>query len=145
MRLGLVGVGEVTGRFDDDVDAQVAPREQRRVALRQHLDLFAVDRDRALTEADLAGEGSEHGVVLQQVGQGLGVRQVVDGDDLDIAAMRGRDRAVEVAPDTAETVDADTNSHDGAPRSRNWRLVAPLVTCWFTTWDGITTLTDCRA
>ena len=112
MRLRLFGVGEVAGRLDDDVDAELAPRELRGVALRQHLDLFAVDGDRALTEADLAGEGAEHGVVLQQVSQRLGVGEVVDRDDLDVAAVRSRDGAVEVAPDAAETVDADTNAHD---------------------------------
>ena len=36
--LGLVGVGEEAGRLDDDVDAEVAPRQLGRVALGERLD-----------------------------------------------------------------------------------------------------------
>ena len=43
-----VGVGEEAGRLDDDVDAQVAPGQLRRVALGEHLDRLAADGDRRL-------------------------------------------------------------------------------------------------
>src|SRR6266853_79829 len=39
----LVGVGEEAGRLEHDVHAQVAPRQCRRVPLRQDLDLVTVD------------------------------------------------------------------------------------------------------
>ena len=41
----LVGVGEEAGRLDDDVDAEVLPRQLAGVALGEGLDDLAVDRD----------------------------------------------------------------------------------------------------
>ena len=43
--LGLGGVGEEAGRFDDDLGAYAGPVELGRVALGEDLDLFAVDGD----------------------------------------------------------------------------------------------------
>ena len=40
---GVVAVGEEAGRLDDDVDAEVAPRQRGGVALGEHLELLAVD------------------------------------------------------------------------------------------------------
>ena len=42
----FVGVGEDAGALEDDVDAQVAPRQVGGIALREDLDLAAVDDDR---------------------------------------------------------------------------------------------------
>ena len=41
--LGAVAVGEETGRLEHHVDAEVAPRQHRRVALGQHPDLAVAD------------------------------------------------------------------------------------------------------
>ena len=53
---------------------------------------------------------AQHGVVLEQVRERGGVREVVDRDDVDVGAgfLRG---AEEVAADAAEAVDADANGH----------------------------------
>ena len=40
---GLVGVGEEARRLEDDVDAEIAPGQRRRVLLLEDLDLAAVD------------------------------------------------------------------------------------------------------
>ena len=40
-----LGLGEAAGRLDDDVHAEVAPRQVGRVALREDLDRLAVDDD----------------------------------------------------------------------------------------------------
>ena len=42
--LRVLAVGEAAGGLDDDVDAQVAPRQVGRVGLGEHLQLVAVDR-----------------------------------------------------------------------------------------------------
>ena len=49
-------------------------------------------------------------VVLEQVTQGLGVREVVDADELDVGAvaLRGAD---DEAADATEAVDAYAHSH----------------------------------
>ena len=63
---------------------------------------------------DVAVEPTQDAVVLQQVGQGLVVGQVVDADDLDVGAGRTHGTE-EVAADPAEAVDTYTNGHCGAP------------------------------
>ena len=45
VRPGLGGVGEEAGRLDDDVGAELLPRQRRRVALLEHLDACAADDD----------------------------------------------------------------------------------------------------
>ena len=107
-------LGEEAGRLDHDVDAEVAPRQRRRVALAEDLDLVAVDDERVAEHRYLARERAEDGVVLEQVAQRGGAREVVDGDDLDVRARLVR-RAEDVAADAAEAVDADAYSH--GPRS----------------------------
>ena len=70
MGRGLVAGGEVPGRLDHHVDAEVAPRQLRRVRLDEDLQLLAVDVDAAvLAQLDRARVGTEDRVVLEQVGQ----------------------------------------------------------------------------
>ena len=45
VRPGLGGVGEEAGRLDDDVGAELLPRQVRRVALLERPDLAAADDD----------------------------------------------------------------------------------------------------
>ncbi|MPM30687.1 hypothetical protein SDC9_77237 [bioreactor metagenome] len=108
--LGLGGVGEAAGRLDHDVRADLAPRQRRRILLRVGHDLVAVDREGLLVVRDLAVEAAEDRVVLEQVGEGVVVGQVVDADDLDISAG-GDQGSVEVTADAAETVDANLDGH----------------------------------
>src|SRR3546814_11313603 len=79
---GLLG-GEDAGALQHHVDAQLAPRQLRRVALGQHLHLLAVDLDVVLAGLDLARVGPVHGIILQAVRVRLGGAKVVDGDALD--------------------------------------------------------------
>src|SRR5690606_13360378 len=62
-------------------------------------------------------------VVAQHVGQVVGLEQVVDRDDLDVLAEVLHRRAQHVAPDAAETVDADPDCHDCPTPGRglDWR------------------------
>ena len=41
----IVGVGEMAGRFDHDVDAELFPRKQRRIFVLKHADVVPVDHD----------------------------------------------------------------------------------------------------
>ena len=50
-----------------------------------------------------------HRIEAQEMRVGLDRRQVVDGDDLDIIALRFHDGAQHVAADAAEPVDGDPN------------------------------------
>jgi hypothetical protein len=115
---GAVPVGEAAGRLDHDVDAEVAPGELGGVALGEGADPGAVDRDRLVVVGDVAVEAPEGGVVLEQVGEGVVVGEVVDRHDLDVQVMLGDGGGVpgrpeEVAADAAEAVDphADGSHH----------------------------------
>src|SRR4051794_37621435 len=83
------------------------PRPRGRVALGQALEAVAVDDDVVAVELDGARVRPEDRVVLEQMGERLGVRQVVDRHELDVRAGR-LGGAEEVASDPAEAVDADT-------------------------------------
>ena len=56
-------------------------------------------------------EAAQDGVVLQQVGQGRGVGQVVDSHDLDVRALL-QQRAEVVTTDAAKAVDAYADRHE---------------------------------
>ena len=113
--LGGVGAGgEEAGRLDHDVDAELAPGQGGRVALGEDLELLAVGDDRVAVDLDPAGVAAEDRVVLEQVGHRRRVDQVVDGDEVDVR-VRLLGGAEDVAPDTAETVDADLHSHELIP------------------------------
>jgi len=78
---------------------------------------FAVDDHRVLGRLDAAAEDAVHGVVLEQVGEGRGLVDVVDQDDVEVrAALDGS--AEDVAPDPAEAVDGET-SHVEASLGRD--------------------------
>src|SRR5690606_5576479 len=122
---GILGLGEPAGGLDDHVDAELAPGQLGRVALLQGLDGGAADADGVLADLDVAVEGAQHRVVLEQVGEGGVVGEVVDGDDLDLAAG-GLGRAPEVAADAPETVHAYTDGHgDQSPHVLAGRAEAP--------------------
>ena len=82
----------------------------RPIALGEGLERLAVDGDLGLGGGHVAVEATEDRVVLQQVGQGGVVGEVVDADDLDVGARRGGG-AEEVAADAAEAVDPYADSH----------------------------------
>src|SRR5690606_2485637 len=65
---------------------------------------------RSALDRHLALEAPVHRVEAQQVGQVLGLEQVVDGHDLDVAEVLDR-RTQDVAADAAEPVDAYLDCH----------------------------------
>ncbi len=83
MGASLVGLGEAAGRLDDDVDAQVLPRQLGRIGQLEDLDGLAVDDDRILGVADGAGEVAVGRVVGEEEGVRRDVDDVVDGDDFE--------------------------------------------------------------
>src|SRR6185436_3423831 len=104
---------EDPGRLDHHVDPEVAPGDRRRVLLRRHRDLPAVDVEEVVVGRDRAVEHPHHRVVLQEVDQLLVVEQVVDRRDLQVGA--GGEDAEDAAADAAEAVDADLDAHRAPP------------------------------
>ena len=110
VRAGLRGVGEEAGALEDDVDAEVAPRQVGRIPLGEDLDLAAVDDDRRVAGPNVAGVRAVGRVVLEQERVHLGVDEVVDGDDLDVRGALD-ERLERLPTDPAEAVDADAGGH----------------------------------
>jgi hypothetical protein len=74
--------------------------------------LLAIDDQVAAFDGDVALEVAVHRVVLQHVGQVVGLQQVVDADDLDVRELGFLgDSAKHHAADATETVDTDFDSH----------------------------------
>jgi hypothetical protein len=119
----LVLGGEQASAFHGDVDTEILPRQLGRIT-------FGGDLDRAIAEADgialdgnRAGEAAVHAVIAQQVGVGFNRAEVVDGDNLDVLAVRLSDGAQDIAADAAKPVDGYTNCHFS--RSRLVQLPRP--------------------
>jgi hypothetical protein len=56
-----------------------------------------------------------HRVVLEEVRERLGIREVVDGNDFDIRNLLLLRRAEDLPPDAPEAVDSYTNGHPDSP------------------------------
>jgi len=106
-----------------DPRAQLLPRQVRRVLLRQHPELVAVHDDAFPGGRDLAGEGPQDRVVLQQVGQRLRVGDVVHRDEVPVQSLLPGGPE-EVPSDPPEPVDADLDAHEVPPgRERGFAFI----------------------
>jgi hypothetical protein len=106
---GLRGVGEFARGFDDNLHAQRIPGQLGGILDGKDANALAI-HDNAIPFGFYLGlERAEHRIILQEVGQSLGVREVVCRDPLDIRVVQTG--AQDVAPDPAETVDSDFNWH----------------------------------
>ena len=109
-RLGLAR--EQARAFEHDVDAELAPRQFRRIALRDHADPVAVDDHRVAVDVHVALEPAMHGVEAGQMRVGVGIAEIVDRHDLDLALVWSLVQGAQnVAADAAIAVDADLDCH----------------------------------
>ena len=104
-------------RLEHDWDIELFPRQCGWVALGEHADLLAVDRNPVSGDLDGVRETTKHGVVTQQMSQGLGIGQIVDRDDLNIGGA-GIGRAQDVTADAAEAVDGNTSHGESSLKGR---------------------------
>ncbi len=109
MLLGALARGEKAGRLDDHVDAEVGPRQCRRVTFCEHLERGAVHADPVAVELDPL-ESAVRRVVVEQVCENVRRSEVVDGNHVELPA------AVDVSPkkvatDATEAVDANLECH----------------------------------
>ena len=77
------------------------------IALGSDCDALAVDDDRVTLGLNLAGKTAVNRVALEQPGIALGVRKVVDRDQLQTAIRPLEDRSGDQPADAAEPVDGD--------------------------------------
>jgi hypothetical protein len=96
--------------LDNDVTSMSFQGSAAGSRSRKHAEGIAVYGDLTFRDVDLVVQPAVRRVVPQQVREHVGRGQVVDRDDLE-ARILVQERTVEVAPDAAETVDADPLSH----------------------------------
>jgi hypothetical protein len=114
----VVPRAEPPGRLHHQVHPEVGPRQERGIALAEHLDVVAADGEATGVDVHGRAQLAERRVVLQQVRQRGRVEQVVDRDEADRAAEQvPLDEAPDqVAADAAEAVDGDAVRHDTPPK-----------------------------
>ena len=82
-----------------------------RVAFCEHLDPPAGDDECSVLGAHRVREAPVDGVEREEVGERVGVGDVVDGDDVELGVAFDR-RAQDRTADPAEAVDGDTGGHE---------------------------------
>src|SRR5688500_15048978 len=78
-------VGEVAGAFKHQLDAQLAVRKVGWVALGGYADPLAIDDQILTLGGHLARIFAVDAIAGEEPGVGLGVREIVDGDELEPA------------------------------------------------------------
>ena len=81
MQLGFLAAGEQSGRFQHYIDVQFFPRQVRRVALLQNFDFVTTHDDVFVIVTDLAVEFAMHRIPLEQMGQSVRIREIVDREN----------------------------------------------------------------
>ena len=113
--MGLSGFlgQEQAGGLDDHVGADFAPLEVGGVLDGCQTDLLAIDDQGVALDGHIALEAAMHAVVLEHVGQVVGLEQVVDGNDLHVLGKVLHRCAEHHAADATKAIDADFDGHDG--------------------------------
>ena len=114
MFFGFVLAGEEAGAFEDDVNAQFAPRQFFRVGVGEYFDFFAVDHEVVAIEFGGAVEAALCGVVFEEVQQHVCRGEVVHGNDFNafgfVHLAQGK------TADASESVDGYFDTHRFTPR-----------------------------
>src|SRR6202022_3530225 len=104
VQFGFVARGEKTGRFQDNIDIQLFPREISGVAFLEDLNFVTANNDVLLVESDFALEPAMDRVPLEEMSESFSVGEIIDcADALDLFL---RHRAQDVATDASEAVDS---------------------------------------
>ena len=103
-------VQKKAGAFEHNIRANFIPFEGCRVTLLREANFFAVNDQGIALHRNLALEAAMHRVILQHVGQIVGLQQVVDANDFNIAKALNC-RAKDVAADATKTIDAYFDCH----------------------------------
>ena len=111
MFLGVGRLRETARRFQHDVNFQVGPWQFGRIFFGENFDTIAVDRDAVRIMRYVALEDAVHGIVLEEMRECVGIREVVDRHEVEIGAALQFRGAQNLAPDAAEAVNANTKCH----------------------------------
>src|SRR5580658_3129996 len=109
---GIGGVGKPPRRFDDDLSSDRVPGQGSGIFLFKNLDGLAVDRNTVGAGGDLVRKVAEDRIVLEQVGQSLGIGEIVHRDEVEV--LVGQCGAQDVASNTSESINANFYGHEAS-------------------------------
>ena len=93
----LFALGVLARRLDDDIDAELLPRQRLRLRFGEHLDAALTDDHRVALDAHRFGIAPVDRVPSEESGKRLGSAEVVDRNDLELRVQaRARLAAVTV-------------------------------------------------
>jgi hypothetical protein len=125
MLRGALAVGEDAGAFEHHIDAEVLPRQLRRILDRQHLELVAVHGDAVRRRLDVGVEVTEHRVVLEKVRERRGIGEIVHRHEIKVLVPEGG--AHDVASNAPEPIDPHLHGHRVPPHALS--AVQPNFDC----------------
>src|SRR6202790_4760237 len=111
---GVVGVGEVAGGLDDDLSSNGIPGQGSGIFFFKNFDDFAVDRNTVGAGGDFVRQVAEDRVVLQQMGKGLRVGEIVYSYKVEV--LVGERGAKNVASDAPKSIYTNFYCHDASER-----------------------------
>src|SRR5262249_20420781 len=106
-----------------DIGAERAPGKSCGIALREQLDVIAIDDHHIPRELDRPWEPSMYGIKARQMRESLGTAEVVDRDDFEIAPRRFVERPQYAAADSPVAVNRDPDGHVGSRLAATARLL----------------------
>ena len=112
MLLGIICIGEATGRLDHYLRTHGSPIQLRRIFLRKNPDALAVYLDAILPRADVVWQVAQDGVVFEKMGKSLGIGQIVNGYELEIGIVDGGPE--NVASNAPEAINTYLDGHSAS-------------------------------
>ncbi len=114
MLLRFVGVGELSGGFDDHLRSDGVPGQGSGIFFFEDFDGLAVDRNTVGAGGDFVRQVAKNRIVFEQVGQSFGIGEIVHGYEVEVlVSERG---AKNVASDASKSINANFYGHGASER-----------------------------
>ncbi len=102
-----LGLGEQTGRLNDDLRADARPRDRRRIALGENGQLVAIDDEVVAVDRHGPAKTPIVRIVLEKVGVRRGGHEIVNAHDVKSIAVLFENDLEHLTADASESVDAN--------------------------------------
>jgi hypothetical protein len=111
VKLGLLGLGEDTGRLANSLSTDFSPWDLSGVSAGKELDLGSSNVEAVTFDSDITWVSTMNRVVLELVGGVVDVKEgVIDSDDGSVWVVKGG--TAHKTADTSKSVDSKADRHD---------------------------------